>query len=280
MTQDEICNEMFIYLCVSFYSKDYLTPKIFRWNLNFVLMEFVNATPLKKICSSQLRINHFGVLLLYLSMMSLFSITHYDLNPGNILVSDTSIFICDFGLSKLNNELSEEDKKFDVNDIVDHFNSFFSEQEKKIINHIIKHEKDIFRMYNTLSSLFMGVIVTTIHSVGGNTIQCHACISMYDIVEDDIFINFTLPAVDLYFTSHFRTKTSLPKIVVDKDNNYSLNFLGNEGETAVIEGNDGFKSTGDFLKFHPKDFWGIRKRFISQFTSDMDMQRIPPHFIF
>ena len=58
MTQDEICNEMFIYLCMSFYPKD-LTPKIFRWNLNFVLMEFVDATPLKKMCSSQLRIHHF-----------------------------------------------------------------------------------------------------------------------------------------------------------------------------------------------------------------------------
>ena len=122
MTQDVICSEMFIYLCMSFYSRDFpITPKIFQWNLNFVLMEFVNATTLKKMCSSQLDISlhHFGMLLLYLSMMSLFSITHYDLNTDNILVSDTSIFICDFGLSKLNNELSEKDKKCDINDIVE-----------------------------------------------------------------------------------------------------------------------------------------------------------------
>jgi len=278
MTHDEICNEMFIYLCMSFYSKvGSLTPKIFRWNLNFVLMEFVNATPLKKMCSSQLHINHFGTLLLYLSLMSLFSITHYDLNTGNILVSDTSIFICDFGLSKINNELSEKEKKFDINDIVDHFNSLFSALEKKIINHIINHEKDIFRIYNTLSSLFMGVIITTEHSVGGNTIQMFSCISMSDIVEDNILINFTLPPYS--YPLCFRTKTSLPKIVFDKDNS-SLNFLGNEGETAVFGGNDGLKSTGDFLEFHWKDFWGIRKRFISQFSSDMDMQQIPPHFIF
>ena len=269
MEQDEICNEMFIYLCMSFYSKDYLklTPKIYRWNLNFVLMEFVNATPLEKICSSQLRINHFGVLLFYLSMMSLFSITHYDLNTGNILVSDTSIFICDFGLSKINNELSEKEKKFDINDIVDHFKSLFSAEDIKLINHIINHEEDVFRMYNTLSSLFIGIIITTFHSVEGNTIVLNACISMCDIIEDDIFINFALPA--LYGQpAYFRTKTSLPKIFVDRDNNNSVNFIGNEGEIAVFGGNEGFKLTGGFLKLHPKDFWGIRKRFISQFTSD------------
>ena len=96
---------MFISLCMSFNSSAFiLIPQIFRWNLNFVLMEFVNATPLGKMCPSQLHINYFGVLLFYLSSMSLFSITHNDLNPGNILVSDRLIFICDFGLSKINDE--------------------------------------------------------------------------------------------------------------------------------------------------------------------------------
>ena len=193
MTQDEICNEMFIFLCMSFNSSAFIfIPKIFRWNLKFVLMEFVNATPLGKMCSSKLHIGYFGILLLYLSTMSLFSITHYDLNTGNILVSDRLIYICDFGLSKINNELSEKDKKSDINDIVDHFKSLFSAEEIKLINHIIKHEKDIFRMYNTLSSVFMGAIVSTIHSVAGNRIILTSCISMCDIVDDDIFINFTL----------------------------------------------------------------------------------------
>jgi hypothetical protein len=226
MAQDEICNEMFIYLCMSFYSKHFsFTPKIVLWNLNFVLMEFVNATPLEKMCSSQLHINHFGVLLLQLSMMSLFSITHYDLNKGNILVSDKAIFICDFGLSQINNELSEKEKKFDINDIVDHFKSLFSAEEIKLIYHIINHEKDIFRIYNTLSSFFIGVIVSTEHSVECNTIQMLHCISMCVIVDDNIFITFALPTVTWCSQPlYLRTRTSLPKVFSDRDNNNSVSF--------------------------------------------------------
>lgn len=174
---------------------------------------------------------------------------------------------------------NEKEKKFDINDIVDHFKSLFSAEEIKLINHIIKHENDIFRIYNTLSSLFMGVIVSTIHSVEGNKIILASCISMCDIVDDDIFINFTLPHVYSQPLC-IRTKTSLPKIFIDRGNNYSLNFLGNEGEIAVFGGNEDTKVTRNFVTFYPKDFWGIRKQFISQFASDMDMQRIPPHFIF
>jgi len=132
MSEDEICNELFIFLFLSFTLQDQsFYPKLLSWNVEFILIEFVNATPSASfsIEQSQLMsmINLFGILsrLHDHNILNILSPKKYSFKPGSILVSadNDSVCILDFGLKETTSteDNYQSNMKEFIYDTIDHF---------------------------------------------------------------------------------------------------------------------------------------------------------------
>jgi thiamine kinase-like enzyme len=249
----DICNELFIYLFLTFIWRDKAVfPRIYKWNCEFVMMEFVQGTPLKNISEIQRNRNQFGNLVKSLSVMSILGISHGDLNHGNILVgSDDKIFLLDFGYSKIDRPLNDI-KKFDLGDIHCHFKTVFTADENKLIQDIIKDEDDPTCIYNTLNSLFHengGIIVRKHTTTGKLLIVDYPCKATFEYINGELIISSVLEGC----TYSLSRKNAIPKMLMNDDGTCTLQ------EPATIK----------VLQVNNDDIWKNRTVFISQFAKNV-----------
>src|SRR3984893_48431 len=76
---------------------------------NYLVMEFVEGTPLKGPLPLERAVEYAGQILEALDAAHRKGITHRDLKPDNILVTKQGIKLLDFGLAKQNAPLQEAD---------------------------------------------------------------------------------------------------------------------------------------------------------------------------
>jgi hypothetical protein len=108
MSEDEISNELFIFLFLSFIMPvESFYPKLLSWNLEFIIIEFVNATPSVNIDrshwnESQSMNNLFEILTVLHdhNILKILSPKEYSFKPGSIFASADNDTVCilDFGL--------------------------------------------------------------------------------------------------------------------------------------------------------------------------------------
>lgn len=247
----DICNELFIYLFLTFVWKEKAVfPRILKWNCEFVMMVFVEGTPLKSISEIQRNRIQFGNLVKILSAMSILGISHGDLNPGNILVdSDDKVFLLDFGFSEINRPLNDI-KKFDLGDIHSHFEMIFTADENKLIRDIIKDVDDPTSIYNTLNSLFHengGIIVPMRTTTGKLIIVDFPCRTTFKYINGELIFTSILEGCN-YSLSR---KNSIPRIM----------FM-NDDSTFELQG----PVTVEVLRVNNDDIWKNRAEFVSQFA--------------
>jgi hypothetical protein len=102
MSEDEICNELFIFLFLSFRLQvESFYPKLLSWNVEFILIEFVNATPSVNIDrsywnDSQSMINLIKILVRLhdYNILNILSPKKYSFKPGSIFVSADNDIVC------------------------------------------------------------------------------------------------------------------------------------------------------------------------------------------
>src|SRR5712692_4869687 len=76
---------------------------------NYLVMEYVDGTPLKGPLPLERAVEYAGQILEALDAAHHKAITHRDLKPANILVTKAGIKLLDFGLAKLSAPLKEAD---------------------------------------------------------------------------------------------------------------------------------------------------------------------------
>jgi hypothetical protein len=133
MSEDELCNELFIFLFLSFTLQvEAFYPKFISWNVEFILIEFVNATPLVHIAiersQSMNEVLKFCKILDYLhdyNILNTLSSKKYSFKPGSIFVSANYATMCilDFGLKETTSTEHNYQSNMEefISDIIDQF---------------------------------------------------------------------------------------------------------------------------------------------------------------
>jgi hypothetical protein len=114
--QDDICNELFIFLCLLSYPVPFF-PTLIAWNLNLVLFKFDNATPITAVWENQINRDHFGNSLTILILLSLLKLSSYNFDMSDIIVNPSEcgeVFKLNFDISKVNVQNVKKEDKEDI----------------------------------------------------------------------------------------------------------------------------------------------------------------------